>query len=380
MQTYKLFEGDTVLLAQPLLISILGRTGATFLNQIHYWIKKNNVGVTYEGQNWIYNTAKQWGGQICLSERQIRHYIKKFSAMGIILVKKLKAKSYDRTNYITINYEALKRSEISKILTPLQTAVPAESKRKKPRVLYTKITNKENNKSKGKGDKKIDRQDVSSPSHAINQVEQVENIRLNPNKVISNKNTEQHSQHNEPFKRTTAQDMLDLLQKTFPNVKSLMDKNLARNLVAAFNHKFSKNMIIWKNYLERLQSSNFIMSSDFILTIDWILKFKTIDRILNGGLGVKDIPVKIDDTAQQQKAYSHVESVVESEVCKNFRRSMIKAIGAISYNSWFKQVMLSETRGKIQMKVENQFINDQINQRFGDPLKLHEVETCLSLK
>jgi hypothetical protein len=375
MTTYKLLDDDSVLLAQPNLIHKFGRTGATFLNQIHYWLKNNKVGVIHDNQHWIYNTAKEWGRQICLSERQIHHYLKKFSAMGIILVKKLNAKHYDRTNYITINYTALNAFNSTPDLIVSQSAVSAVSKKQKARILYTKITNKENNKSKGQGDKEIKR--VPSQSHVTHPVEQVQDRYFNPKERLSNKNTE-HPLEKETLKRTTARDMLDLLQKAFPHLKALMNKDVAKNLVAAFNHKFSKNIRCWHNYLERLKSSVFIMSKGFILTLDWVLKFKTIDRILKGDLGVKDIPVTIDENAQQQEADRHVEGVEESDRCKRIRRSLIKAIGAPSYNSWFTRVNLYETHGQIKMKVKTQFFKDEIHKRFSHYLKSHGIEIYLS--
>lgn len=355
MQTYKLLEDDGVLLAQPHLIKQLGRTGATFLNQIHYWLTHEQLGVMHEGKRWIYNTAKEWGQQICLSERQIHHYLKKFSDMGFLIIKKLNQKRYDRTNYITLNYDVLDQLYHSQMKVQQHPAVSSESKMMKSQNLYTKITNKEINNQSNIQNHVVD-------SHQ--QVEQVDSLNL------QNERVEKNTPSCATKKTTIAQDMLHIWHKMFPNKTAVMDKILAKQLVAAFNHKCQKNLDHWQNYLERMQTSSFIMSNQFNLTLDWALKFKTIDRIFNGDLGVKKIPVKVDEKKQEEEAKTHIQRVDESPSCQQIRSILLQSIGSVKYNAWFTKVKFVERGGEIQMKAENQFVEDYIKQHFGQFLNI----------
>ena len=309
MQTYKLLEDDGVLLTQPHLIKHLGRTGATFLNQ----------------------------------------------------------KSYDRTNYITINYEALNEINDIKNKTQLHTEVSSELKRKKPQNLYTKIKNKEiNNKSKKlfSDSEEVYSKNLSALSDfKTEQVKQVDKLEIKKEGRVDRK-------ENQPIKKTTAQDMLALWNKTFPNAKVLMNKQLAKQLIAAFNNKLQKDIKNWKNYLDRLESSVFIMSEKFLLTLDWALKFHTIDRIFKGDLGAKDIPVVVDQKTQEEQALEHIQSVNETNRCKDVRQIIMKGVGSTKYNAWFTKVDFVESEDDVQMKAQNKFVEDYITQHFGHFLKL----------
>jgi hypothetical protein len=358
MQTYKLLEGDTVLLTQPHLIEKLGYSTALFLSQLNYWIQKRE-GVFKNNQRWIYNTAREWGMQIKISSRQVERIIKKLKDLSILAVGHFN--KHNRVNYITINYKELSKY-VEKDISP---DIMSESDRHSVgiHIKNTKRTNKErNNKSNRAGDKKINEETFSSSF--FNQVEQVNDLNLNQDKVA--KNVQEHCE----IKTTTAQDMLNLWLKAFPGSHSFMNKTIAKSLVASFNNKFSRNIMFWQNYIDRLQSSDFIMSKSFVLTLDWALKFKTIDRILDGDLGVKDILVKIDETLQETNAQDHIHAVLESDSCKNIRLLLIKAIGSVSYNAWFTKVHFVEKNGEIQMKAENKFIEDHITQHYGHYLKL----------
>ena len=95
------------LIAQAHLIDEFGRTGAQFINQIHYWLQKKNVGISHDDKKWIYNTAEEWGEQLRVSSRTIRRYINIFLDSGVIRVQKLSKHKSNRTNFLTINYEAI---------------------------------------------------------------------------------------------------------------------------------------------------------------------------------------------------------------------------------------------------------------------------------
>src|SRR3989338_8940955 len=108
MQSMKILEGDGVLLSQPLLIEQFGRAGAQFLSQLHYWLNHNqNLGTISNGAKWIYNSAKDWADQLCMSSRTIQRLISSLNNAGVLEIKKLSANKHNRTNHYTINYEVL---------------------------------------------------------------------------------------------------------------------------------------------------------------------------------------------------------------------------------------------------------------------------------
>ncbi len=343
MSTYKILKKDTVLLCQPYLIDELGRTGAQFLNQIHYWLEQKNTGIHHNNHRWVYNTAEEWASQLRVSVRSIRRYINLFLEKNLIRVEKLSKHKSNRTNYITINYEALHH---------LNTQLDATNQRDKmapspcqdDTMVIQKITNKDiNNKSIKKT--------VAPPKQA----EQVDGI----------KNSKVKEKEEPSLKKTTVQDMLKLWNTYFLKNQKTMDKDLAKNLMAAFNHKCDRHFKKWENYLDRIKSSAYLMSADFKLSLNWALKFKTMDRIFEADLGVQDIPLKIDTQTQENKAIEHIAAIGESEPCKNIRHVLLKKIGSIAYNAWFTKVSLVEYERTIKLKAQNKFVEDYIMQHFG---------------
>jgi len=343
MSTYKILKNDTVLLCQPYLIDALGRTGAQFLNQIHYWLEQKNTGVQHNNHHWVYNTAEEWANQLRVSVRSIRRYINLFLEKNLIRVEKLSKHKSNRTNYITINYEALHN---------LNTQFDATNQRDKmapspcqdDTMVIQKITNIDlNNKSK---------KEIEAPSQQAEQVDGINTIHVEEEKE-------------QCLKKTTVQDMLKSWNMHFPNGQKMMDKDLAKQLMAAFNHKCGGNFKKWENYLDRIKSSAYLMSTDFKLSLNWALKFKTMDRIFESDLGVQDIPIKVDALTQDNQATEHIKNVAEAAPCKNMRLLILKKIGSIAYNAWFTKVLFVEHHGEVTLKAENKFVEDYIMHHFG---------------
>jgi hypothetical protein len=358
MQTYKLLKEDTVLLTQPDLVEKFGHSTSLFLSQLNYWIQKES-GVFNNNKRWIYNTAKEWGEQLKISSRQIERIIKKLKDMGILVVGHFN--KHNRVNYITINYEELSKYTGENILTDTMSELDRHNVG--IHIKNTKITNKENNKSKGQGDKKNDSYSSIS-SRDVDQVEQVVDNCLNDNKNFCKIN-KSHPQKLHPLKKTIAQDMLHLWHKMFPKCVAVMDKDLAKQLVATFNHKCQKKLEHWKNYLDRLQSSTVIMSRQFNLTISWALKFKTIDRILQGDLGAKDVPIQPKQEYLKQLVEQHISSVDEDNSIKEVRFKIARIIGYASYLSWFTKVAIIYNNKGFHLKAGTPFVQDYITTHFG---------------
>ena len=363
------------LIAQAHLIDEFGRTGAQFINQIHYWIKKKNVGVIHDDKKWIYNTAEEWAKQLLVSTRTVERYINAFLKLGVIKVEKLSSHKSNRTNFLTLNYESLKNlnpktdknnHKTFDTFQPMNDKM-SESTRQNVGMVIQENTNKDlNNKS--------DSDKIIHHSLKKKQAEQVIHKNIKINGVGETKKIPKSSNINIsrasaqiPVKNTTVQDMLALWNQAFPTSSMKMNKDLAPLLLSAFKQKCDHNMKRWENYLHRLQSSDYITSEAFNLSLNWALKFNTMDRIFKGELGVKDIPVQLDIKTEESRAFDHIQGCVqlETDACCQIRLLVLQKLGAFVYNAWFTQVIFVQKAGEFKIKAENKFVEDYILQHFG---------------
>lgn len=165
-------------------------------------------------------------------------------------------------------------------------------------------------------------------------------------------------------KTTTAQDMLKIWNEALPKGQSSMSKDLAPLLVSAFKRKFHEDLSCFKHYCMKIKSSEYMMNDSFQLSIFWALKFSVIDRIQNGELGVKDIPLQKSERHQQQDALLHIESVKECPKCIALRHKILKDRGAAEYLSWFVCGELSFSDGRFYFSSQSSFISDYVEQKF----------------
>ncbi|MBP9752187.1 MAG: hypothetical protein KBD31_00025 [Proteobacteria bacterium] len=362
MRTYKLIENNIVLINQPKLIKEFGRSTAQFICHLHYWLEKGQ-GILKNDIRWIYNTAKEWGEQICLSSRQVERIISKLHNLNIIKVQHFG--KTNRVNYITLNYEGLNAlvnaSYLDKMSESDRQNVGMHNKK-------TKITNKEINKSEERGGA-LQILQTTNNKNSSKQVEQVKKNDFKIEKIDSNsseqpqKNNLQNS--NKPFKANTAKEMVDLWNDYFPKSKTDLTKDLSKNLVAAFKLKFNSDMNLWKHYLKRIESSSYLTGESFQLSLYWALKFLTIDRIGKGDFGVKEvvIPQKTEDL--KAKVEAHINSLNESDRLKDVRFKIAKVIGEQSYLSWFTQVSFFEDDKGFHLKANKPFVLDYVQNVYG---------------
>lgn len=397
MQTYKLIKDSPVLINQLELMTEFRGKSSQFISQVNYWIK-NGQGLLKNNKRWIYNTAKEWAEQLGVSDRQIERIIQKLKQRNVIEVEHFS--KTNRVNYITLNYEKL--DEILKN----HSDISSDSPRHKVGIFNkeTKITNKDINKSRG-GEGVLNLE----PSNKTDaqQVDKIEQVKKNDEKsdeliqptnkeqtkthaVFERKNSDDEqqnhstqmpdrkesetvsSQENNAKKKndtiqktTTAQDMMDLWNRYFKNHQMTLNKDLSKNFVAAFKFKFKEDLAHFETYLKRIQSSTYLMSESFKLSLYWVLKFNTIDRILNGEFGVKEIVVQKTEQDASFEAVSHIQSVDESEFSKLVRAKLLKALGAVTYLSWFTKVKIITDEKGVHLKAETPFVQDYITTHFG---------------
>ena len=83
---------------------------ALILQQLHYWMEKEGVGVKIDNAKYIYNTFEKWVREqfTFLSEWKFRKAMKILRSLEIVDVIRYKAPQWDQTNYYSLNYEKLR--------------------------------------------------------------------------------------------------------------------------------------------------------------------------------------------------------------------------------------------------------------------------------
>ena len=337
----RILPRDAVIMAQPTIIKHYGRTCAMFLQQVHYWLQYERIGVNYGKFRWIYKTSNEWAAELCISERTVRRCVKKLRAESILLVEQLSPKLFDKTNYYTIDYDALadkigfefkiKKSTICPHRT--DTFVPTNTLR----------TNTKSYKSKDS--KKVGAEPELLESDVV-LIEQPEGLKTDLLHV---------------------RDMFNAIVDKIASKKRYflpkLDKKVACCL-GALRKKFP-TLEEWRKYLRLIASSAYLMSEKFILRLKWLLKFATIDRILAGDLGVKldclkEKPKDID--VAEVEALKHIEDVNETDQAKDIRKQILKSIDPREYNGWFVNIKIDPG---LQFHYPNDFIKYFVTTRFA---------------
>lgn len=214
------------------LTKTFGRSKATFIKSLHFWINKaetemNSIGIVHENRRWIYNTAEEWGEKIGYSERQIQRIISDLIKDNIIYVEKLGRYKKTNTNFYTLNYEKLAELDIS-----------VSSFQKKAQGSLKKIIS-----------------EITFPNTSCRET--------NPQNITKPTNT-------------TVQDMHAIWNSMFPNNQAIMTKDLGRYLYSAYKNNFNRKMDEWKLYCTVLLAQN-----PAGIYIETAIQFNTINHYKN---------------------------------------------------------------------------------------------------
>jgi DNA-binding HxlR family transcriptional regulator len=104
---------ENKLLLQPELAAIIGLNEAIVLEQVRYWLKKNEEAEKakthfHEGRWWMYNSLEKWGEQFPFwSTKTIQRTLERLEADGLIEVGKFNKSPFNQTKWYTINTERL---------------------------------------------------------------------------------------------------------------------------------------------------------------------------------------------------------------------------------------------------------------------------------
>ena len=81
---------------------------AIIVQQLHYWMGKEGVGIIIGGVKYIYNSFNDWVKQFpWLSVWQFRKAMDKLRSLEIVRVIRYKSKQWNQTNYYTLNSDRL---------------------------------------------------------------------------------------------------------------------------------------------------------------------------------------------------------------------------------------------------------------------------------
>ena len=397
-----LVNGKLCLITQPEIASIIGKTPSMFLQQVHYWITCNNseTGRVFDNRRWIYNSAKEWAAQLCLSERQVTRVVSALKNIGVLLVDRLSHIKSDRTNWYSIDYQKLEsllpglELNIKPVVVPKKEILPPPTDKMSEPFghnggMYNKeaeTTSEINLLSEGKGAVE------DTPSQQIHVVqEDILSISQNSNTNTPPEPSSVSSPTTTPPSNTLASDLLEIWNQTVGQRQGeegnliQLTKKRAQYLVAAFKFRFESNLSKWKQFCQQVTSSDFLMGkakSTFRASLDWVLKFDIIQRILEGDFGVNKTPI-VDEGSVSLKTEAitqTIETSGEGEPIKRLRRSILQALGEQTYQSWFADMPMTQSpptkggMGGIQLHTKNQFSCDYVQTNYLD--KLTSLTDC----
>ena len=358
----------------------LGRGASMFIGALQFFLHTQNLGVNQKGHKWVYNTSQQWAKYLGYSSRQIERIVADLKDQGIVLVEKLSRFKGNRTNYYTVDEEKLaillqeleetdkieeNKSPDAALESSLETSGFLDKKSECCRHkggFFTKNTYKDRYNIKSEEGRALsvpENSQLAISSLVSNQVKQVSNEKLLGEKAIT-------AVKSSSGKTTVAQDMLGIWNKTFEKSQTMMSKQLAPLLIAAYKNKFESDLGKWTHYCRSIASSPYLTGERFILSLMWALKYSTIERINNCELGVKELPFTSSYT--HERALEHLESVDEPLKCKDIRLKLLKAYGPLNYKAWFQDLEFSLVEGKVCFKPQNKFKEDYIRNHFSQIL------------
>jgi DNA-binding transcriptional ArsR family regulator len=328
---------------------LLGKSENLFLNRLIFWSKHpKRYGVLEEGRAWIYNTLDEWAKQLKISKSSVRRAVSSLRGQGIVDARYLSANRRDRTLFYAVNYEKLRFFLGSKkrlVYVQKSEANEHTDEHMVEHMYIETINNKQINKSNKSRPAAVD--------------------------ILKEKDSERE-------KPSIVQDMVGIWKEEISSEVTLTRK-LCGHLVKIFKDRFNSSLREWKRYLQLIKTSAWLTGEKFKLTLYWAIKFVTVDRLRTGELGVKKDEIPVDENEALERAQQHIDSLNETEKCKEIRRKIVKIYGVAVYNSWFTGVMLREINGKIAIKYPDEFVGYQVRSRYPDILEgLKDFENQLN--
>lgn len=350
-----LLEQDKCLVLQPELAKLVGRSAALLFQQIHYWISsKDNIGMIYKGQKWIYNSYESWVKDLkTVSKSTINRSIRILRQFDLVLVEKLSSHKSNRTNWYTINY-----AKLNNLLGSLQ---------KEGLTVQHKST-------------KVHKNDRINLNRWSIQIDSFYNRKQTNKKNLINhtlsKNSEKNlakSFHKQP--PITSQMIQIWNEIVCPEVHAELTKTRCQLMGAALKYKFHNCLNKWKDYCLRIASSDFLMGrtkNGFKIALDSALKFDFILKIFEKHFGVKS-DMSFSQEEDLNLNLSKIDNSDDSQEIKQLRKEILKNVGHTIYYHWFKDciIMISSDHKVLTILAQNKFYKDTIENNYK--IKLEEI-------
>jgi DNA-binding MarR family transcriptional regulator len=336
-KTYDVFDFRKI---QKKLEKTLGKNETKFLKQLMYWsTHPNNYGIERNEKAWIYNTLEDWAKQLVVSKSTIQRAIRLLKSKGLVETSHQATNKYNRILFYSINHEVLDEF----IKTQIRPRKPCRC---------THVNDYLNDHMYIRNNKQIINKSYKSKNNFSKNI--LENKKLETTKDPKN---------------TTIQDMLQEVKTKLPELSILLNKDLARKLVAAFKIKFRSSIEEWRKFLKLIKTSTYLMSEKFKLTLNWMLKFSTVDRLKLGELGVKVSQIfdnKLTEEELQSKVEQQFSGIEEPEEHKVIRKQILEKTSKAVYLAWFKDLRFVAEDNLLKVLYPNRFVEDTIKVRFSE--------------
>lgn len=369
---------------------LLGRNEANFLEILHYYLGCDRIGIFHKGEKWIYNPAYVWAEKMGKCERSFKTYMGNLRDMGILKVEKLSETFSDQTNYYTIDYKRLKELldahlgiKISKDELPdggrklgdlhdeLHDLIALSNTYKSNKSITENFKNLEG------GNSRVEIMEVNSQSnYVVKGPEPIAREESGGFSIVDYLKT--FKVRLQALKRNTrCVDMYEIIHEVLGEKVSglgYLTKAICQRLGGALTRKFGGDLEKFREYLNRIRLSKYIMSSKFILTIFTLLSFSFIDRIIGGDLGIAQkevsemkqnntiLSLTVDEKELiKEKMRNEIDLLDEPVECKEARKAALNALGAALYKSWLSDaVKFKLDDSGVVIEAPNAFVRDKL--------------------
>ncbi len=305
---------------------------ALFLQQLHYWISsKKEYGKIIQGRQWIYNSAKCWSDQLCLSDRQVARIAKKLENMGLIFIEKLSSKKSDRTNWYSINYDRLND------FSEMKAGGKKLNSHLKEKTSTGNHSDSDTMSLPSRHNVQMYKETETTSDIFTKEQENLLDIKIEENiSIFQSKNI--------------AMCLLNIWNEEVGIKTDLatMTKKRAQYLLGAYKLKFNSCLEKWRKFCKAIASSDFLINIfhlKYKLSLDWVLKFDNIQRMFEGHFGVeiKETVTSSPHTSDNsEKAHENMKKIGDP-VVYSFHEKILKLLGADAYQSWFKDLTIQIT-------------------------------------
>ena len=419
--SHRIITSGKALVLCPKITQHFGVSAALVLQQLHYWLSKENLSygiIDENGYQWIRNTYEQWCEQIqVLTLSTLRRAFSTLEKNNIILSQRFAEKSRysggNQVKFYTINYDQLEsvmgdleKSSLNKPSRFTETNNGAggsihETKPDDSEVAQQhQIQNHSGNRSKQPTHLlKMNTLPAQNehPLYITNTTSENTSKKTSLSEATQQLKTIQHQgvefqtvQPDKPAERDKlliVEEMISLwntIVEQTQNKISITPKR-SQHLNAAFKQYFNSDLGDWEAFCCKIASSKFLMGEvkEFKAYLDWSIRFDTIQRILEGGysfgdrvvnytprLKVSKENIEIESTAAclHNEKLNHGDAKQESKEALAIRHCVRQRVGDAIYQSWFENtnITLEENEDKATIYVYSRFIADRLRTHYAD--------------